>query len=219
MLPLFAYNLVAFGTVWKLGYQGVVGFEGMNQGLFGLGWPRPVVLWEIIFGTMRGLVWVAPVLLLAPQLSASLLIFTGQGATDDIAWVVRMLTLGLVPYGMYLLSQRVFHAYQEGKPPFRLQLVITGIQGQANVTRTRKGVTSSSDGTKFLTATANGTEYSFPELDGLSIPGLVEIETGVVEKLKSGIEVTAVRLTLLDGSGAVIDLGHAKLLIAGTGLK
>lgn len=67
------------------------------------------------------------VLLLAPQLSASLLVFTGQGATDDIAWVVRTLTLGLVPYGMYLLSQRVFHAYQEGKPPFRLQLVITGI--------------------------------------------------------------------------------------------
>jgi putative peptidoglycan lipid II flippase len=67
------------------------------------------------------------VLVLAPQLSASLLVFTGQGATDDIAWVVRALTLGLVPYGMYLLSQRVFHAYQEGRPPFRLQLVITGI--------------------------------------------------------------------------------------------
>lgn len=66
LLPLFMYNLVAFGTVWKLGYQGVVGFEGMQQGLFGLGWPRPAVLWEITFGTMRGLVWVAPVLLLAP---------------------------------------------------------------------------------------------------------------------------------------------------------
>ena len=65
LLPLFAYNLVAFETLWKLGYQGVVGFEGMNQGLFGLGWPRPVVLWEITFGTMRGLIWVAPVLLLA----------------------------------------------------------------------------------------------------------------------------------------------------------
>ena len=98
-------------------------------------------------------------------------------------------------------------------------LVITGIQGRANVTRTRDGVTADTDGTKFLTATVNGTEYSFPELDGLSIPGLVEIETGVVEEFKSGIEVTAVRLTLLDGSGAVIDLGHAKLLIAGTGLK
>ena len=98
------------------------------------------------------------------------------------------------------------------------QLVITGIQGRANVERTHEGVTADTDGTKFLTATVNGTEYSFPELDGLSIPGLVEIETGVVEKFKSGIEVTAVRLTLLDGSGAVVDLGHAKLLIAGSGL-
>ena len=94
------------------------------------------------------------------------------------------------------------------------QLVITGIQGKANVTRTRDGVKADTKGTKFLTATVNGTEYSFPELDGLSIPGLVEIETGVVEKFKSGIEVIAVRLTLLDGSGAVVDLGHAKLLIA-----
>ncbi|WP_299646965.1 hypothetical protein [Sphingomonas bacterium] len=65
LLPLFAYNLVAFGTLWKLGYQGVVGFEGMNQGLFGLGWPRPDVLLELLFGTTRGLFWVAPVLLLA----------------------------------------------------------------------------------------------------------------------------------------------------------
>jgi hypothetical protein len=98
-------------------------------------------------------------------------------------------------------------------------LVITGIQGQANVERTRTGMTADTKGTKFLTATANGTEYSFPELDGLEIPGLVKIETGVTEKLKSGIDVVAVRLTLLDGSGAVIDLGHARLLIAGSGLK
>lgn len=99
------------------------------------------------------------------------------------------------------------------------QLVITGIQGKASVVRTRDGVTFDTDGTKFLTATANGTEYSFPELDGLTIPGLVQIETGVVNEFKSGVEVIAVRLTLLDGSGAVVDLGHAKLLIAGSGLK
>lgn len=99
------------------------------------------------------------------------------------------------------------------------QLVITGIQGRANVTRTRNGIETDTEGTKFLTATVDGTEYSFPELDGLSIPGLVEIETGVVTKHKSGIEVVAVRLTLLDGSGAVIDLGHAKLLIADSQLK
>ncbi|WP_325102208.1 hypothetical protein [Sphingomonas sp.] len=64
MLPMIGYNLVAFGTMFKLGYQGVVGFEGMNRGLFGLGWPSPAVLWAITFGTMRGLLWVAPVLAL-----------------------------------------------------------------------------------------------------------------------------------------------------------
>ena len=99
------------------------------------------------------------------------------------------------------------------------QLVITGIQGRANVVRTRDGVKADTRGTKFLTATVNGEEYSFPELDGLSIPGLVKIETGVVTKHKSGIEVVAVRLTLLDGSGAVIDLGHARLSIVGSGLR
>ena len=65
-------------------------------------------------------------------------------------------------------------------------LVITGIQGKANVEGTRSGVKADTEGTKFLTATVNGTEYSFPELDGLSIPGLVGIETGVVTKYQDG---------------------------------
>lgn len=64
LVPLAAYNLVAFGTLWRLGYQGVVGFEGMNQGLFGLTAPSPRVLWNITFGAERGLAWVAPVLVL-----------------------------------------------------------------------------------------------------------------------------------------------------------
>jgi hypothetical protein len=66
LVPLAAYNLVAFGTMFRLGYQGVVGWEGMNRGLFGLTWPDPAVLWEITFGVRRGLLWVAPVLVLAP---------------------------------------------------------------------------------------------------------------------------------------------------------
>lgn len=66
LLPLLAYNLVAFGDPFRIGYAGVQGFEGMRQGLFGLTWPRPRVLLEILFGDRRGLVWVAPVLLLAP---------------------------------------------------------------------------------------------------------------------------------------------------------
>ncbi|MFE8583085.1 hypothetical protein ACFX59_03160 [Sphingomonas sp. NCPPB 2930] len=66
LLPLAAYNLFAFGTLFRIGYSGVVGFEGMNQGLFGLTVPRLAVLREILVWPTRGLFWVAPVLLVAP---------------------------------------------------------------------------------------------------------------------------------------------------------
>ena len=66
LLPLLGYNLVAFGTPFRIGYSGVVGFEGMDQGLFGLTWPRPRALVEILVGDRRGLLWVAPVLVVAP---------------------------------------------------------------------------------------------------------------------------------------------------------
>ena len=65
LLPILGYNLFAFGTPFRLGYQGVVGFEGMDRGLFGLGGPDARVLWAILFGPYRGLLWVAPALVLA----------------------------------------------------------------------------------------------------------------------------------------------------------
>ncbi|WP_343521480.1 hypothetical protein [Sphingomonas sp.] len=65
-IPLFAYNLAVFGHPFQTGYSGVVGFEGMKQGLFGLTYPKLDVLWEILGGKRRGMVWVAPVLVLAP---------------------------------------------------------------------------------------------------------------------------------------------------------
>jgi hypothetical protein len=64
LLPLFAYNLFAFGTLFRLGYQGVVGFNGMQQGLFGLTYPKPQALFGILFGVRRGLLWVSPVIVL-----------------------------------------------------------------------------------------------------------------------------------------------------------
>nr|WP_277998533.1 hypothetical protein [Sphingomonas liriopis] len=66
LLPLAAYNLIAFGTPFRIGYAGVVGWEGMQQGLFGLGMPRLAVLRAILVGWQYGLIWVAPVLVLAP---------------------------------------------------------------------------------------------------------------------------------------------------------
>lgn len=65
-LPMIAYNLIAFGVPIKFGYSGVVGFEGMQQGFFGLTYPKLPVLFELLFGLRRGLIWVAPVLMLAP---------------------------------------------------------------------------------------------------------------------------------------------------------
>ncbi len=65
-IPLFAYNLAVFGHPFQTGYSGVVGFEGMQQGLFGLTYPKPDILWDILGGKRRGIVWVAPVLVLAP---------------------------------------------------------------------------------------------------------------------------------------------------------
>ena len=62
LLPLLGYNLVAYGTPFHLGYQDVVGWEGMNQGLFGLTVPDLHVLLEITFAPRRGLFWVAPAL-------------------------------------------------------------------------------------------------------------------------------------------------------------
>ena len=65
-IPLLVYNLATFGNVFTTGYSGVVGFEGMKQGLFGLTYPKLDVLYEILLGKRRGIIWVAPILILAP---------------------------------------------------------------------------------------------------------------------------------------------------------
>jgi hypothetical protein len=62
LIPFVTYNMIAFGTPFRLGYSGVIGFAGMDQGLFGLTSPKPIVLLKILVGLRRGLLWVAPVL-------------------------------------------------------------------------------------------------------------------------------------------------------------
>ncbi|QDX27608.1 hypothetical protein FPZ54_17410 [Sphingomonas suaedae] len=65
-IPLFTYNIATFGDPFQTGYSGVVGFEGMKQGFFGLTYPKLDVLYELLIGKRRGIVWVSPVLALAP---------------------------------------------------------------------------------------------------------------------------------------------------------
>ena len=66
LAPLFIYNTIAFHSPFRLGYSAVVGFNGMQEGLFGLTSPDLAVLWEILFGLYRGLLPLSPVLILVP---------------------------------------------------------------------------------------------------------------------------------------------------------
>jgi hypothetical protein len=84
IVPLLAYNGVAFGTPFRTGYEGVVGFDGMNQGLFGLTYPKPAVVWQILCGTRRGLLWVSPVLVVG---GIGLIGMIRRAATCDLGWL------------------------------------------------------------------------------------------------------------------------------------
>lgn len=66
ILPLLIYNDLVFGSPFRLGYAEVVGFDGMKQGVFGLGVPDLGVLVQILFSLHRGLLPLAPVLILVP---------------------------------------------------------------------------------------------------------------------------------------------------------
>jgi hypothetical protein len=63
----------------------------------------------------------------------------------------------------------------------------------------------------------NGREQAFPKSGVLKIPGLVKLERAVVTRSPRGISVIGLRITLLDGSGAVVDLAEARLRIRPTG--
>lgn len=65
-VPLLIYNDAAFASPFRLGYGEVEQFEHMHTGFFGISAPNLTVLGEIIFGPYRGLLRLAPVLLLVP---------------------------------------------------------------------------------------------------------------------------------------------------------
>jgi hypothetical protein len=97
-------------------------------------------------------------------------------------------------------------------------LVLDAIRAKAHVVRTKHDVKVDTDGTTIGSILLNGQPISLDALDDLEIPGVLTVDTNVVTKKKAGVEVVAVRITLLNGSGAVIDLAHAQLDIAGSGL-
>ncbi|HEY3530204.1 MAG TPA: choice-of-anchor P family protein [Nocardioides sp.] len=93
------------------------------------------------------------------------------------------------------------------------QVEIDGIVGRVTVDRTPSGVTKTIKGTRLGSVTVSGQAQTFPKTGVLEIPGVAKLERAVVTRTHSGISVIGLRITLLDGSGAVINLAEARLKI------
>ncbi|WP_289018690.1 murein biosynthesis integral membrane protein MurJ [uncultured Ornithinimicrobium sp.] len=64
-------------------------------------------------------------ILFAPHLIR--IIFPRNADPTAMAPIVMVLSLGLVPYGVYLLCARVFYSFEDGRTPFGFQLAITTV--------------------------------------------------------------------------------------------
>jgi hypothetical protein len=76
---LMAYQYACFGSPFHIAYSSEQGYEGMQQGVFGVNVPRMIRLRRLIFGDYRGLLPLAPTLAVAP-LGLLALMFKGSRA-------------------------------------------------------------------------------------------------------------------------------------------
>ncbi len=58
---------------------------------------------------------------------------SSEASTRGIAVVMMAMMVGLVPFGVFYLLQRVFYAFEDAKTPFRLQIVVTLVATTANL--------------------------------------------------------------------------------------
>ena len=99
------------------------------------------------------------------------------------------------------------------------RLEVAGIVGRVNVERLRNGtLRRNTSGTTLGTITVNGRTETIPASGVLEVPGVAKLERNVVDKIANGLHVVSLRVTLLDGSGAVFELGEASLRISRSGL-
>ena len=95
---------------------------------------------------------------------------------------------------------------------------ISGVVGRAHVTRDARGYSTDVKGSSTGRIVFNGERVRIPASGVLRIRGVAKIESNLVKRSKHGIEITALRVSLLDGSAAVINIGHAKVMIRPSGL-
>ncbi len=64
--PLFTYNALAFDSPFHVGYASEEGFKELQTGFFGITYPRLTVIRELLVGSYRGLLPIAPLFAIAP---------------------------------------------------------------------------------------------------------------------------------------------------------
>ena len=94
------------------------------------------------------------------------------------------------------------------------QLVVEAITSKVKVKRMANGKLKRNARASFGAITLGGEPQSLDQLGELEIPGLAKIQTGLKKKIKGGIRIVGVRVTLLDGTGAVLDFATSKLSIS-----
>ncbi|MGI8577214.1 MAG: choice-of-anchor P family protein [Nocardioidaceae bacterium] len=120
-------------------------------------------------------------------------------------------------------TQTNAHAWERGKVAKATlaagSLVITGVRGEARATYTvGSSVIKDTNGTTLAKVVFNGQVLQFPARGPLVIPGVASLTPKIVHRTPNGIEVTALQVKLLNGSGATINLGHAKVKVTPSGL-
>jgi len=65
--------------------------------------------------------------------TATLYLGSSEASTRGIATVMMAMMLGLVPFSLFYLLQRVFYAFEDARTPFRLQIVVTVVATITNL--------------------------------------------------------------------------------------
>jgi len=110
---LMAFQYLCFGSPFHLAYSSEQGYVGMQQGIYGVDVPRMIRLRRILFGEYRGLLPLAPTLLLGPIGWIALARLrpdpasNGRGATTRAAIVAAIIAV-------YYILLNASYAYWEG---------------------------------------------------------------------------------------------------------
>ncbi len=99
---LMIYQYACFGSPFHLAYSSEEGFEGLQQGFFGITLPTAHALQQVLFSEFRGLLPLSPLMIVAP---VGLLMYREARTPAAIAFVVAL---------FYILLNASYHYWEGG---------------------------------------------------------------------------------------------------------